>query len=159
MLTRNTTLRELYCEMNEIHLQGFTAMVNAMEKNKTLLYLPRMDRDRAEHVKRLKDKLFQPTEALAKATGKDTKPKSSQKPILSLRRLSKPDKRKVAFTEGSLGMAGAEQGLVLLEEKWESEAQRMQRFITRNLQMYHQRDLPRRYGAPLSNVPQHELIL
>lgn len=152
MLTRNTTLRELHCEMNEIHLQGFTAMVNAMEKNKTLLYLPSMERDRAEHVKRLKDKLFQPMEALDKASGKDGKSKSSQRPILGLRRLSKPEKRKVTFTEESLGVAGAEQGLVLLEEKWESETQRMQRFIARNLQIHHhQKDLPRRYGAPLNN--------
>lgn len=151
MLTKNTTLRELHCEMNEIHLQGFTAMVNAIEKNKTLIYLPSMDRDRAEHVKRLKDKLFQPIESLDKASGKDSKSKSSQKQGLGLRRLSKPEKRKVTFTEEPLGSAGAEQGLVLLEEKWESEKQRMQRFIARNLQMYHQRDLPRRYGASLSN--------
>lgn len=151
MLTRNTTLRELHCEMNEIHLQGFTAIVNAMEKNKTLLYLPTMDRDRAEHVKRLKDKLFQPMEALEK---KDAKSKFSQRQSLSLRRLSKPEKRKVTFTEESLGVAGAEQGLVLLEEKWESETQRMQRFIARNLQMYYQKDLSKRYGAPLSNFLQ-----
>lgn len=151
MLTRNTTLRELHCEMNEIHLQGFTAIVNAMEKNKTLLYLPTMDRDRAEHVKRLKDKLFQPMEALEK---KDAKSKFSQRPSLGLRRLSKPEKRKVTFTEESLGVAGAEQGLVLLEEKWESETQRMQRFIARNLQMYYQKDLSKRYGAPLSNFLQ-----
>lgn len=150
MLTKNTTLRELHCEMNEIHLQGFTAMVNAIEKNKTLIYLPNMDRDRAEHVKRLKDKLFQPIESLDKASRKDSKSKSSQKQGLGLRRLSKPEKRKVTFTEEPLGSAGAEQGLVLLEEKWESEKQRMQRFIARNLQMY-QRDLPRRYGASLSN--------
>src|SRR5258706_13040782 len=94
MLTKNTALRELHCEMNEIHLQGFTALVDSMETNKTLLYLPRMDRDRIEHVKYLKDKLSQPTEARAKGLGKGCKSRSSQKPGLILRKLSKPEMKK-----------------------------------------------------------------
>lgn len=151
MLTKNTTLRELHCEMNEIHLQGFTAIVDAMEKNKTLLYLPRMDRDRAEHVKCLKDKLFQPTEAQEKASGKDTKSKSSQRQSLGLRRLSRSEKKKVTFADESLGVAGAEQNLMLLEEKWESETQRLQRFLVRNLELYHRKDSQRRYGSPLGD--------
>lgn len=151
MLAKNTTLRELHCEMNEIHLQGFTALVNAMEINKTLLYIPRMDRDRAEHVKCLKDKLFQPTEAQEKGSNKDTKHKSSQRPTLGLRRLSKSEKKKVTFADESLGVAGVEQNLMLLEEKWESEAQRLQRLLVRNLELYHRKDFQRRLGPPLGD--------
>lgn len=149
MLTKNATLRELHCEMNEIHLQGFTAMVNAMEKNKTLFYLPRMDRDRAEHIKSLKDKLFQPSDA--DKPGKDNKPKSSQRSGLGLRRLSKSEKKKVTFADDSLGVAGVEQNLMLLEEKWESETQRMQRFLARNVELHHQKLYQRRLGAPLGD--------
>lgn len=144
MLTKNTALRELYCEMNEIHLQGFSAIVNALEKNKTLLYFPRMERDRAEHVKCLKDKLFQPTDA--EKSKKELKMKSS----LGLRRMSKSEKKKVSFADDSSDV-GAEQNLTLLEEKWESETQRMQFLLARNLELHHSKLVQKRLYAPLGS--------
>lgn len=144
MLTKNTALRELYCEMNEIHLQGFSAIVNALEKNKTLLYFPRMERDRAEHVKCLKDKLFQPTDA--EKSKKELKMKSS----LGLRRMSKSEKKKVSFADDS-SEVGAEQNLTLLEEKWESETQRMQFLLARNLELHHSKLVQKRLHAPLGS--------
>ncbi|KAF8457139.1 hypothetical protein BGX38DRAFT_1265891 [Terfezia claveryi] len=55
MLRKNNTLRHLHCDMNRIYLQGFSAMVNALEHNTTMLYLPRMEWDRAEQVKAVKE--------------------------------------------------------------------------------------------------------
>jgi len=136
MLTKNTALKEIHCEMNEIHLQGFSAMVNAMEQNKTLLYLPRMERDRAKHVKCLKDKLFQPSKSAVKSSAKGHKGKDGKKEHhhKKLRRTSKGEK-KVAFADDVLGATGVEQNLMLLEEKWESEAQRLLKFLARNAQL------------------------
>lgn len=46
VLEENTTLREVFCENNEINLQSFTVLVNGLQKNKTILHLPALDRDR-----------------------------------------------------------------------------------------------------------------
>lgn len=139
MLTKNTSLREVHCEMNEIHLQGFSAMVNAMEKNETLLYLPRMDRDRAEHVKCLKDKLFQPSEPSGRPRSNSRGKKGG------LRKLAKGE-RKVSFADEVLGTTGAEENLHLLEEKWESEAQKLLGLLVRNAQLQQEKDNKRFLG-------------
>src|SRR5690606_10724697 len=55
MLMTNTSLRHLHCDMNRIYLQGFSAIVNAMEYNTTLLYIPTMDWDRMEQIKVFKE--------------------------------------------------------------------------------------------------------
>jgi hypothetical protein len=144
MLTKNTSIREVHCEMNEIHLQGFSAMVNAMEKNETLLYLPRMDRDRAEHVKCLKDKLFQPTESSERSPKSEGKGKKENKG--GARRLSKGEK-KVSFADEILGTAGVEQNLLLLEEKWESEAQKLLKLLVRNAQLQREKNTNRAWGV------------
>lgn len=57
MLRKNNTLRHLHCDMNRIYLQGFSAIVNALEHNTSILYLPRMEWDRAEQTKALQDHL------------------------------------------------------------------------------------------------------
>lgn len=46
-IERNNTLVELHCDANEISLQAFTSLVNALKINKSLLYVPLMDHDRA----------------------------------------------------------------------------------------------------------------
>ncbi|KAG0637713.1 hypothetical protein HOY80DRAFT_243068 [Tuber brumale] len=155
MLTKNTALKEIHCEMNEIHLQGFSAMVNAMEQNKTLLYLPRMDRDRAEHVKCLKDKLFQPSKSAVKSAARDHKGGDGKKEhrYKKLRKLSKCEKKKVAFADDVLGATGAEQSLMLLEEKWESEAQKLLKFLARNAQLHYEKHNDGRMGSSMSDLP------
>lgn len=57
MLRKNNTLRHLHCDMNRIYLQGFSAIVNSLEQNTSLLYLPAMDWDRVEQVKAVKEQL------------------------------------------------------------------------------------------------------
>ncbi|KAF8471946.1 hypothetical protein BDZ91DRAFT_790981 [Kalaharituber pfeilii] len=57
MLMKNTTLRHLYCDMNQIFLQGFSAIVNSLEYNTSLLCLPTMEWDRMEQIKAIKDQL------------------------------------------------------------------------------------------------------
>jgi hypothetical protein len=146
MIPNNTTLRELHCEMNDIHLQGFTALVNAVEKNHTLIYLPRMDRDRIDQMRVLKEKLCQPTppEWDHQHHTEKTEKKSS------FRKSSKT--KKVAFSGEDALMAGVEQNLSLLEEKWESEATRLQRALTRNISLQvHERNKNKRAGVNSSS--------
>ena len=130
MIPHNTTLRELHCEMNDIHLQGFTAIVDAMERNHTILYIPRMDRDRMDQMRIIKEKLCQP---ITPETWEQRHPDLPSKPEKksSFRRAHKV--KKVSFTEEeALTIVGVEQNLMLLEEKWESEATRLQTYLARN---------------------------
>ena len=46
VLETNDFLQEVHCEDNEVNLQGFTILVNSMEQNKGIQYLPSMDADR-----------------------------------------------------------------------------------------------------------------
>lgn len=137
MLAKNTCLRELHCEMNEIHLQGFTALVNAMETNHTLIYLPRMDRDRSDQLRALKERLCQPSTVV---------PEAHHGHHLHLHHSSRSEKKssfrksaknkKVSFTEEEALLAtDVEQNLLLIDEKWESEAMRLQAFLARNINM------------------------
>ncbi|KAI9661703.1 MAG: hypothetical protein M1821_008941 [Bathelium mastoideum] len=51
VVRENTTLRELYCDYNEIPLGGFTDLVNSLHRNTTLLHLPQMDSSKSEHLR------------------------------------------------------------------------------------------------------------
>lgn len=46
VLEENSCLREVHCENNDINLQSFTVLVNGLQQNKSLLSLSAMDRDR-----------------------------------------------------------------------------------------------------------------
>lgn len=46
VIEENKSLREIHCEGNEISLQAFTVLVNSVERNTNLLYLPDMNSDR-----------------------------------------------------------------------------------------------------------------
>src|SRR2546421_10203861 len=46
VLEENATLTEIHCANNEINLQSFTVLVNALQNNRTLLYMPTLDHDR-----------------------------------------------------------------------------------------------------------------
>lgn len=53
VLEENDTLTHIYCDHNEITLQGFTVLVNALAKNFTVLSLPDMSDDQRVAVKRM----------------------------------------------------------------------------------------------------------
>ena len=53
VLEENDTLTQIYCDHNEITLQGFTVLVNALAKNLTILSLPDMSDDQKLAVKRM----------------------------------------------------------------------------------------------------------
>ncbi|KAL8710527.1 MAG: hypothetical protein Q9220_004960 [cf. Caloplaca sp. 1 TL-2023] len=47
VLEENSTLQELHCAFNGFNLQAFTVIVSSLVKNKTLVHLPYMEKDRA----------------------------------------------------------------------------------------------------------------
>ena len=55
VLEENTSLREVYCEFNEINLQSFTVLVKSLEmRNRSLLVLSCMDGDRIQALDKLR---------------------------------------------------------------------------------------------------------
>jgi hypothetical protein len=145
VISNNTSLKEIHCDKNEIHLQGFTAIIDALEHNQSILYLPRMENDRGEQMKLLKEKLCQP----AIPDNWDHNPRYPEKHDRksSFRKSSKS--KKVTFSEeDALLEAGIDQNLLLLEEKWDSETVRLQNLLGRNRQMCAQeRNKQRRPGV------------
>jgi len=54
MLETNRSLKEIRCSNNGVNLQGFTALVNAIEQNRTVSCLPGLERDRKEQLSKLR---------------------------------------------------------------------------------------------------------
>ncbi|TGZ80960.1 RNI-like protein [Ascodesmis nigricans] len=119
IIAKNHTLREIHCDQNEFHLQGFTAMVNALQGNYTLTFLSSMDQDRSEHVRLLKEKLFQsgalkPITSVSSTTHhQKEKDKEGKEKKSSLKRShlhhhhSKKFDKKVAFSSSSSSSSSA----------------------------------------------------
>lgn len=57
VLRENTALRELHCEYNDISMSGFVDMCNAVQVNKTLLYLPTLTEGRDNQLRQMKDQI------------------------------------------------------------------------------------------------------
>ncbi|PGG99554.1 hypothetical protein AJ79_08491 [Helicocarpus griseus UAMH5409] len=54
VLEDNETLEEVYCDNNEINLQSFTVLVNGLQRNKKVVHLPPMVRDREQCLERVR---------------------------------------------------------------------------------------------------------
>lgn len=57
VLRENTALRELHCEHNDISMSGFVDMCNAVQVNKTLLYLPSLTEGRENQLRQMEDQI------------------------------------------------------------------------------------------------------
>ena len=137
VLRKNNTLLAIHCEYNDINLQSFTALVDALEKNHTLLFLSSMDHDRAKTMEKVR------------------------REIESLERVESPKPHKHhggAFKKALTGsLSGGSHGkghkdrhsssmsstasftdhdvtavISTLEEKWNAQVARMQKYLFRN---------------------------
>ena len=86
VLAHNTTLRELHCDDNDINLQAFTILVNAVRDNMTLQYLSEMEGDRAASrtkVDREVTSILSARNLTSSALGNDGVPTKSSSPLAS----------------------------------------------------------------------------
>jgi hypothetical protein len=137
VLEENESLIEIHCENNEINLQSFTVLVNALQNNKTLLYMPTLDHDRQmsmEKVKKEIQSIGQMNEETSFAKGgalKRTLTGAISVGGRSHRRNSIRHTNTLAsispYTDQDVSAA-----LVALNEKWDAQVTRMQRYLTRN---------------------------
>lgn len=135
VLDVNDSLLEIYCEHNDINLQSFTVLVNALEKNHTLLYLSPLNHDR----ERSMDKVRREIEAMDRSEAPKA-PKTGGGPIkksltgaLSGRahrhghRHSSSVSSATSYTDQDVAAA-----LQTLEDKWNHQVARMQKYLFRN---------------------------
>ena len=135
VLQSNSTLREIHCENNKINLQAFTTLVNAVNHNTSLMYLPNMDKDRAiarKNIDREIDGMRQNAQAAAVKSGKATVRRTVGAAIaggrsFSSRSITHKSAEPPKYTEQDLKAAVGS-----LEQNWELQVSRLQSYLQRN---------------------------
>ena len=136
VLKRNQSLEEIHCEHNDINLQGYTGLVNALEKNHTLLFMSSMEHDRARTMEKVRHEI----EKLDHVDSpKSPKHGGALKKVFTAsvpgrlhgkgraHRNSSPMSPGGSFTDHDLTAV-----MRTLEEKWEAQVVRMQKYLFRN---------------------------
>lgn len=134
----NTGLREILCENNEITLQAFTVLVNSLEHNTSLLYLPLMDSDKSTSLKRVDREVEGLREIASSLTAKAAMKKTLSAAKSSQRSFSSRalDRSKVApYAYSNDKEARAAVGD--LAKQWDHANARLQKFLTRNHNLAH----------------------
>lgn len=130
MLKTNTTLQYLYCEMNDIALNGFTDLVNALHRNTTLLHLPTMHESRQMALKRTEDQVKQMRDdASIQMHSKHTSVRSK---LAS--KASKVTSKTGRDRGPSIGLSDQDikAALGLVDESWSRQEYRLQQYLQRN---------------------------
>ncbi|KAI4215091.1 MAG: hypothetical protein LQ351_002406 [Letrouitia transgressa] len=140
VLEENSTLREIHCANNDFNLQAFTVLVNALEYNTSITYLPFMEDDKAASMKRvdreidnLRENGFHSLTTPAKATMKRTLGAAMSGPrSLSSRMANASGPAKQRFSDKDV-MAVVDS----LSQNWDQESMRMQTYLMRNYSIRH----------------------
>jgi hypothetical protein len=125
VLEENTGLTHVYCEHNDITLQGFTILVNALARNYTVLDLPWFQSDQKDSIKKMNITMRDSR----RITNKPAKPQNDMKSSVrrTLTQLGVSKAPKPDMTPQDL-----EAVVNLLHERWEHEIHRMEVFLERN---------------------------
>lgn len=124
VIEENSVLTHIYCEHNDINLQGFTILVNSLAKNYTVLDLPFMQDDQGESMKRMSESMRDARRASVSSRN-DHNMKTSVLRTLTSLGVSKPQKQDV--TPQDLDAV-----VRVLGERWQTETQRLGMFLERN---------------------------
>jgi hypothetical protein len=183
VLEDNNSLREVYCEHNDINLQSFTVLVNGLRCNHLVLFLPSMDSDRNQSLDKIR------REAAAVHRGSSYAPSSTAS---SIRRslhaainIGQPSggHKLAKHTSGPQhgAFAGAaftphspshplaysttphevvdedlEAALSSLNKKWDYEVARLRRYLLRNYNLAHGITDSQRDGGDMSDASSEE---
>ncbi|OCT54757.1 leucine rich repeat protein [Cladophialophora carrionii] len=137
VLQKNETLLEIHCEHNDINLQSFTALVNALEKNHTLLFMSSMDHDRGKTLEKVRREI--------ETVDRGDSPKTPKHHGGALKKAFAGTLTGKSHAKGhghrhsgSLSSTGSYTDqdiaavMTTLEEKWNAQVARMQRYLFRN---------------------------
>jgi Ran GTPase-activating protein (RanGAP) involved in mRNA processing and transport len=158
VLEENTCLREVHCENNDINLQSFTVLVNGLQRNRTILNLSSMDRDRVQSLDKFRREIENVKRDLSHAQSSTTssirrsihaaihvknttvgnklsKHSSAANPTRSMTSPSLSSASTTAVQASHVMDHDVEIILQSLNEKWDSEVARLRRYLFRNYTM------------------------
>lgn len=149
VLETNSTLREIYCENNQIGLQAFSILVNAVKVNESLLWLAAMSKDRywnrGDIEKEIEEVHFRLTSSAASARSSVRRVLSSAVPGRSISLRSREKHSPSRLTERDV-----EAAMARIDDSWDAQFERLSGYLTRNYDKLH--------GTSLSDIPAGELL-
>ncbi|PWY78627.1 hypothetical protein BO83DRAFT_307498 [Aspergillus eucalypticola CBS 122712] len=154
VLEDNECLREVYCENNDINLQSFTVLVNGLQRNRSLLSLSYMDRDRVQSLDRVRREIRNVkrdvSQAQSSATSSirrslhaamngKTSSKSSKQQHTSGHRSGASVASSLSATAETSPLLQQDVEVILqsLSRKWDGEVARLRRYLYRNYNLAH----------------------
>jgi hypothetical protein len=145
---------EVYCEHNDINLQGLTVLVDGLSKNKTVLYLPSMDQERMEALQRVEREI----QSMCTEANGGTHKTSVRRTLAAVKTGSHQSRHTLSeYTDHDIQAA-----VRLMDEKWDRQIRRLQNYLARNYSIANGFPLPLDEGAensrPDTAVPTVELI-
>ncbi|KAF7174886.1 hypothetical protein CNMCM7691_005354 [Aspergillus felis] len=155
VLEENSCLREVHCENNDINLQSFTVLVNGLQRNRTILNLSSMDRDRVHSLDKFRREIENVKRDLSHAQSSATssirrsihaaihvknttvgnklsKHSSAANPARSMASPSLGSASTTAVQASHVTDHDVEIILHSLNQKWDSEVARLRRYLFRN---------------------------
>ncbi|KAK2628494.1 hypothetical protein QTJ16_001597 [Diplocarpon rosae] len=129
VIEADTGLTHIYCEHNDINLQGFTTLVNAIAKNYKILHLPFLQDDQNISMKRMNTDMKVPRPP-ANASKHDHHMKSSVRRTLNTFGVGQPKPAKPNLTPQDVDAL-----VRVLNERWQTQMRRLALFLERNNNM------------------------
>ncbi|CAG8962151.1 hypothetical protein HYFRA_00005197 [Hymenoscyphus fraxineus] len=123
VLEENMGLTHIHCEHNDINLQGFTIIVNALATNYSILEFPFMYTEQDASMRRL-SVTMNDTRLDASKSKRDHRP--------SIRRTLSALGAKSSQSTRDLTPQDVDAVVMVLQQRWETEFNRMARFLDRN---------------------------
>ncbi|KAH8431278.1 uncharacterized protein LDX57_008940 [Aspergillus melleus] len=151
VLEENTCLREVHCENNDINLQSFTVLINGLQRNKSLLSLSYMDRDRTRSLDKVRREIESVKRDLSVQQGSTSsslrRSLHAAMNVKSGHKSNKPGQLRSGVSVPSNLASSAETSPLLthdievilesLGKKWDLEVGRLRRYLFRNYNLAH----------------------
>jgi len=127
VIEADTGLTHIYCEHNDINLQGFTTLVNALAKNYKIVLLPFLQDDQTTSMKRMNANMRE-TRRSASSSKNDHHLKSSVRRTLTTFGVGHAKADKPELTPQDV-----DEVVRLLNERWQQQMSRLAQFLERNM--------------------------
>lgn len=122
VVENNDTLTHIFCEHNNINLQGFTVLVNALAKNFSIISLPLMEDDQNKAVKRMRQSITSSRNAAKSEGGAKN---AVRKTLTTLG---------VHLKENPMPTAqDIDQAIQILTSRWAKQKDRLMELLQRNM--------------------------
>lgn len=123
----NNTLTHIYCEHNNVSLQGYTGIVNALEKNFSILYMPLMEADKADSIRGMRGRISEARTVVTKDLASSTKTAARKMGGLVGMGMGMGKEKNPMPT-----VQDVEMSVRIYEEGWGVQQRKMQRILLRN---------------------------